>query len=144
MKKLLLGTIVLLLFAVSLLLVQISCSKTGAQVNATKTVGNNQLNKIIFTKDNDNGGCEIWLCDYDGSNQQQIPVTLPEHFYIDNNSNANAVRLSPDGQTVFFVGNYTNITPGTQSSIYACTIDGKNMRLVVQGGSKKMHLGGAY
>lgn len=144
MKKLLISAIILTLFAISLTLVQISCSKSGAEPGKNNAITANQLNKVVFSKDLASGGCELWTVNYDGSNLSRIPVKMPADFYIENNNNANAVRLSPDGQTVFFVGNFTNITPGTRSSIYACNIDGSNFRLVVQGESQLMRLGGAY
>lgn len=144
MKKLLMGTIVLCLFAIAVSLIQVSCSKTDAQQNQQNTISSLvQLNKIVFSKEIPTGGAEIWTANYDGTNQIQVPVALPPNFYIASNVD-HATRLSPDGQTIFFLGNYTPATPGIQSSIYACNIDGSNFRLVVQGGPELMRLGGAY
>jgi len=140
MKKLLFSSIVLILFSISLAVIQISCSKTNAQTTSRNLL---QLNKLVFTRQIPAGSEEIWTADYDGSNQTLVPVALPANFYIDTNAGTESTRLSPDGQTIFFLGNYTT-SPGTQSSIYACNIDGSNFRLVIQANAKLMRLEGAY
>ena len=141
MKKLLFGSIVLFMFSISLTLFQISCSKqTNAQ---TRTTSATQLNKVVYSQQNAVGIMQIWTANYDGTNQAQVPVVLPANIYIDSRIPQEAVRLSPDGLTIFFVGGNAT-TPAAQSSIYACNIDGSNCRLVIPAGSNLMRLEGVY
>ena len=144
------SSIALLCFSISISLIQLSCSKSEVQASPNNPNTPNsidslaQLNKIVYSKEIATGGCELWTANYDGTSQTQIPITLPANFLIESNDNANAVRLSPDGQRVFFVGFYTTDPPGTRSSIYSCDITGTNLTLVIQGSNQLIRLGGAY
>ncbi|RZJ31625.1 MAG: hypothetical protein EOO48_01525 [Flavobacterium sp.] len=112
-------------FAIGGMLFQISCSNSD---ETSRSI--NQLNKVLFVKGAGEGQT-IWICDYDGSNLSQIPVTLPSGTVL-NSTNGNAYpRLSPDGQTVFFV---TYIMPTTEYAIYSCNVDGSNVQLVYNAG----------
>lgn len=120
MKKLLQASIVLFLFSASIALVQVSCSKSHAQPTQ---VGLNLLNKILFTKKvlSPGNSIEIWVADYDGSNQRHIPITFPAGVELNTTNEKATPRMSPDGQTIFFVGmNTTNST----WAIYSCGIAG--------------------
>lgn len=130
MKKLLFSSIVLFIFSISLTLFQISCSKqSNAQNRATSS---QQLNKILYCIPNSALSTEeIWMANYDGTNPTRVALSLPANFHIDITYPAEAVRLSPDGLTLFFEGAYNN-AGANGSSIYACNIDGSNLRLVIQ------------
>jgi len=138
MKKLLMGAIVLSSFAISLMLVQISCSKSTAQASSISLT---QLNKITFTRQDISGNMQLWTANYDGTNAIQIPVALPANVTISGDVAASAVRLSPDGQVVFFLA-YDNTS--TVSSIYSCNINGSNVQLVVPHNTDVVRIGGAY
>jgi hypothetical protein len=175
MKKLLLSTIVLLAFSISIIVFQLSCKKSADAQTSTytllpatisrlggvipdgttisvdasgkiSTISNGsvtQQNKILFQKDLYSGAGntnkfdsgEIWSANYDGTNQQKVNVALPTGFVITLGSN---IKLSPDGKTIFFDAFFpgTNYpTTSTPWSIYACNIDGSNVRLIIQGTS---------
>jgi len=108
-------------FAIAGVMFQIACSNADDSSSP-----NAQVNKIIYTKW-DTSGQSIWTCNYDGSNQTQIPISLPPNTQF-NTSNGDAnPTLSPDGMKVFFVLN--NGSGG--NSIYSCDIDGSNVQEIV-------------
>ena len=128
MKKLLLSSICLLMFAVSILIIQISCSKTNAQSNTNNTT---QVGKIIYGR-NVSGHYEIWSANYDGSNASNIPINLPTGVFLANNVDSKGVKVSPDGQKLFFIA--AEVVNNYQvASVYSCNIDGTNTQLIVQG-----------
>lgn len=96
MKNLLLGAIVLLIFSLSLLIIQSSCSKSEARPPSVL----NQLDKLIYKTDDR----KLWICNYDGSNATQINLTLPSGVVVDWNYPRFSIKLSPDGQRIFFSG----------------------------------------
>ena len=132
MKKMLLGSIALLLFSTSLLIVQISCSKTNAQTSSNAVT---QLNKIIFYKQISTGK-EIWIANYDGSGATQIPVALPPNVNWDLIVTSSSLSISPDGQKIFFTVSTTGSSP--TSEIYSCDISGGNVTLIATGGVGKV------
>jgi hypothetical protein len=143
MKNLLLGSIILTLFAVSFSLIQISCSKTTAQ---TTSLNLTQLDKVIYAKTSATGGGgnpQVWTANYDGTNAIQIPIALSPTTNIANDLNSFSLRLSPDGQKIFFMGYETSTTPYT-AGLYSCNIDGSNVQIVVSSTTEIIKLGGAY
>ncbi len=139
MKKLLLGSIVLLFFSLSVVVIQTSCSKTTAQSpNAV-----NQLNKLVYMK-NWGASPQIWICNYDGSNAAQVPVVLPANVTFDINVSTRSLKVSPDGQTVFFAA-IDNSLGTINTQVYSCSINGGNATLVIpQSGSDYAILCQAY
>jgi len=108
----------LLAFAVAGVFFQISCSNSddGARSAA-------QLGKLLFMKNEGGPELELWVCNYDGSGAAQIPVSLPADVHINNANGKATPKLSPDGQTVFFVTlNYAT----SKFSLYRCDVDGSN------------------
>ena len=128
MKKLLLSSVCLLMFATSVLIVQISCSKINAQM---RPADNPTIGKIVFGR-NVSGNYEIWSANYDGSNASPIPIDLPQGVYLVSNVDSRGVKVSPDGQKLFFIA-ATLINNYQQSSVYSCNLDGTNVKLIVQG-----------
>ena len=121
------GAIALLIFAIAISLVQISCSKSNAQQN--RPLDNPQLNKIVYVK-NWGTSPQIWVANYDGSSATQIPLVLPANLVIDINVSTRSLKISPDGQTIFFaVSDTSSATINTQ--IYSCSITGSNVSLVI-------------
>jgi hypothetical protein len=47
---------------------------------------------------------KLWICNYDGSNATQINLTLPSGVVVDWNYPRFSIKLSPDGQRIFFSG----------------------------------------
>ena len=97
MKKLFIGSVILLLFSLSILVIQSSCSKTDAQ-NSTSTV----LNKLLFVTGNGGVTMKLWSSNYDGGNVTQVNLALPVGVRVDYNYPGFSIRLSPDGQKLFF------------------------------------------
>lgn len=126
MKKILLSTIVLLSFSLSILLFQISCKK---EAKAESPVTNTGLNILVFQK-NAGGKSEIWTANYDGSNQKKVNIQLPTGVTLDGSTTI----LSPDGKTIFF---HTTGIPNANLDgidIYSCSIDGSNVKKVISHG----------
>jgi len=141
MKNLFYGAAALLAFAVAFLLVEASCKKSNAQPTGNT---NAQLNKIIFAKHNPTTAnpATIWLANYDGSGATQVPVSLPPGAFISTELYTFSLRLSPDGQKVFFGG----VNPSSQYCIYSCNVDGSNLAEIstATATSELIRLGGAY
>ena len=133
MKNLLRTTLYLSVFAFAGILFQISCSNSDDPNQITNTT---QIDKIIYSK-NIGGIIELWTCNYDGTNQTQIPITLPTNVSINNNIQGATVKLSPDGQKVFFV----TVNDNTNSySIFSCDITGSNVQEIVTNASNLFSL----
>src|SRR5689334_16056327 len=107
MKKIFLSSVALLTFSLSIILFQMSCKKSADAASPTVATAPLQQNKIVFTKNiplvaPGTQGLyygEIWVANYDGSNQQKINITLPSGLFI---SYQPFVKLSPDQKTIFF------------------------------------------
>jgi hypothetical protein len=124
MKNLLKSTLYLFVFALAGILFQISCSNSD---NTNQTQNTSQLNKIIYSK-HVGAEIQIWTCNYDGTSQTQIPIALPANVIVNNNNSQATPRLSPDGQSVFFVA--LNMTTSLYS-VYSCDITGNNLQEIV-------------
>ena len=143
MKKLFFGSLALLLFSVSILIFQLSCSK-----NATADpmgTGNGQVNKIIYYKALPavSGYGEMWIAGYDGSNASKINISLPAGFTLVTDGGP---KLSPDGQTLFFVVRETSGVI-VKFHIYSSGIDGSNPHKIIEGtdiNTSVLLLGSAY
>jgi hypothetical protein len=120
MKKLLMGTIILFLFSISIVIVQTSCSKSEAQTGQPNQNSLNQLNKILYV--NFNG--EVWTSNYDGTNATQVIIALPINVNLELSTPRFSVKLSPDGQKIFFSGSNSATN---ESGIYSCDISGNNV-----------------
>ncbi len=120
MKKLLLGSLTLLIFSLSIMIFQISCKKDA---NAGP-VGVTQVNKICyFIYDMATAVAQIWTANYDGSSQSPINITLPGNYSFRSEN----CSLSPDGQKIFFIA----FDGGGANHIMSCNIDGTNLTDIV-------------
>ena len=168
MKKLILGSVVLSCFSLSVILFQVSCQKTAnSQTNgyilppATATtlggviIGNgltvtstgifsvtsnsglNQLNKLIYKRVSGTSS-EIWMANYDGTNNVKINITLPSGIVFNDDMQP---TLSPNGQKLFFTAGTS-----TRGDLYSCNADGSNIiKIVDKGGtSNDTIFGGTY
>lgn len=123
MKKLLLGTIVLMAFSVAAIITQISCKKE-AMAEGPGFI-NQPLNKFIFTKDFRGQSSEIWISNNDGTGQAKINIALPAGQLI-----APQAKLTVDGKGVLFV---TMDSSENTTGIYYCLTDGTGLKKVVDG-----------
>lgn len=134
MKSILKVSFVLLFFSLSVVVFQISCQKEVSAQNPN-TVTNPPKNKLVYEKTIQSGGgqqpVELWTCNYDGSGQQRINISLPAGLFIDGNA-----RISPDGQKLFF-----NVVDATLNYIYSCNIDGSGLTRILTQGSNETYIG---
>jgi hypothetical protein len=140
MKNLLKSTLYLFVFALAGILFQISCSNSD-NVNQTSSVNSTPIGKIVFAKRPNLSDWQIWTCNYDGTNLNQIPITLPPNVVFNFSNLQTNIKLSPDGQKVFFVCFHNSLG----LIIYSCDIDGSNLQPVTtQTDAGNIELGGAY
>jgi hypothetical protein len=137
MKKILLGTIILTCFAFSMILTQVSCQKSVAQV------ANGNENLILFVRSeytNPNSQLEIWISNIDGTNQRKVPITLPSGLKI------GYARLTENRQTIIFEAYPTANTSSYRSnSLYSCSLNGSNLTKIVDANPNyEYQLQGAY
>ncbi len=128
MKKLLLSSIVLLLFSCSILIFQVSCQKEAL----ADTKNTTQLNKIAYTKSDTAGVSEIWTSNNDGTNQQKVNISLPANYYI-----RQSVTVSNNGTLLIFPVETAILNSGVDAGyIYSCNLDGSNLKRIIGDGSK--------
>lgn len=131
MKKLLLASASLLLFAIAITLFQISCKKDAmAQTESNNTV-------ILYQKRVITGfGTEWWVCSKDGSNQRK--VNFPVNIII----RQLGVSLMPDKNSVVFSASENTLM--AVSNIYTMNIDGTNLQKIVSNGTDDFYSPLAY
>jgi hypothetical protein len=159
MKKILMGSAVLTLFAISVTLFQISCQKESNAQTTTYTlppattttlggviVGNGltvtpsgvlfvttstpgQLNLLVYYK-YIAPNYEIWTAKQDGTNQVKINMTLPANTVY---SDDEPPQLSPDGTKVFFTLEST-IAGQTGTDLYSANINGSSVTKIIDKG----------
>jgi len=135
-KKLFLGSLALLSFAVSILVFDASCSKQAlAQTSST------QLNKIVYLSKHGTGS-EIWIANYDGSNKTKVNYVLPSGLTLDF---IYGVRMSPDGKKIFFSASPDGYGEAADG-IYSCNTDGSSVTKIITAtnSTDSLHIGGAY
>jgi len=122
MKRILLSTIILTGFTLSIILFEISCKKSA---NAQSSVTITQEGKVLFI----NPDGSIGVANYDGTNQQTLNIVLPTGLIM--YPYFGSLSISPDHQTIFF-GVQTTGGTGTNSKFYgySCNRDGGNVRKV--------------
>jgi len=144
MKKLLLGTLVLLAFNAAIIITQMSCKKE-AQAE-TPVVRPSLVLYIVYGKNPDNSTTsEIWACQIDGSNKKKLNITLPAGIRVGDNA-----KLTVDQRTVVF-DTYelvsTNPYKAKDGGIYTCSSSGGTAQRIVEGNSQDNYyntLQGAY
>ena len=119
MKKLLLSSIVLFIFSLSILIFQISCKKS-AKADQPQETTSAIAGKILYMVDNGSNNASFWTANYDGTDKQKLNITLPSGYnYVYH------FRISPDGKKI--------IIGFDPSDIYSCNIDGSDMKKVIDG-----------
>ena len=150
MKKILLSSVVLLAFSVSIIVFQMSCQKiVTAQV--PKTLGS--LNKILLAKNVykqvgttfDSIGrppiplhantTEFYLVGYNGGTLTRIDIPLPAGEYPFGNG-----VISADGQKLIFDASNIDVQ-NQQSFVYSYSLDGSSLIRLVDG---LYNVNGAY
>lgn len=133
MKKLLLGTLVLLAFNAAVIITQMSCKKE-AQAE-TPVVRPTLVLYISYGKNPDNSATsDIWACQIDGSNKKKLNITLPTNIRIGDNAS-----LTQDGRTVVFdTYELVSTTPyrTKDGGIYTCSTSGGTAQKIVDGNAE--------
>jgi len=89
----------------------------------------NIANLIVYTKRLPSSGPdEIWKANIDGTNQQQILVSLPNQFVLSVNGDGGQIRITSDKQKIVFKGR--NLTTDT-ISLFSCNLDGTNVQKLI-------------
>ena len=146
MKRILRSTMYLSIFVLAGILFQISCSNSD---NQTLSTSSTPIGKLIYLKQSitDTGSGttinnKLYTCNYDGTNETEILITLPSNVMLETSTGHTNIKLSPDGQKIFFV---TVNTSSEFKSIYSCDITGNNVAEVTPlNGTGNIELGGAY
>ena len=130
------ASISLFLFSLSILVFQSSCSKTQGQPQYRPQ--STPIGKIIYAT----FGGQVFISNYDGSNANQVNFALPPNVNLDMSEPRFSIKLSPDGQKIFFSGD--NTATG-DTGIYSCDSTGNNVTVVnVSTGSTQPILCGVY
>ena len=146
MKKLLLGTIVLALFSLSICIFQMSCKKEAtASINSPNS--QIQINIVLYAIGYGGGpeytnskASEYWTMNYDGTNKKKFPLNFISGFQYSMNP-----RLSPDGKMIFF----STMSSG-KAYLCSCSIDGSNLKTLLiqnqnnEGTGADIEISGAY
>lgn len=136
MKKVLLSTVVLFLFSLSITTFQISCSKgVEAQTNTSFT----PKGKFIYLTSVSGSSYEIWTSNYDGTGKTRINVTIPAGHEVDE------LEMSVDGTKIFY--DLYQLSSG-RGFIYSSNVDGTNMTKIIDGSilpaGTSIHFGNTY
>lgn len=117
------SSLILLLFATSAVLFNISCEKEALAQTTAPTVPQ-PLGLLLFSKGGDKSN-ELWLGNYDGSNQTKITIaSFPTGGDIDRST----IKMSPDGKKIFFC---MFIAATNVQSIYSCNADGSGLTKII-------------
>ena len=140
MKSFLKSGLYVFTFAIAGILFQLACSNSD-DVNFVST---SELGNLVYEKQSATGSA-IYISNYDGTNEVQVPITLPSNLHFSTlNGNGAQPRMSPSGTKLFFLLSDDNDTT-ISSSIYSCDIDGTNLQEVISSTSTNtVNLGGVY
>lgn len=127
MKKILLSSAVLTIFAISIIIFQLSCKKTAEAQNGG-TTSNSSAGIVLYDVRTDTKD-EIWKVNIDGTGNQKVNIVLPANVEFNIGDGGN-YRLTADAKKIVFNAE-NNITNKTQ--LYICNIDGSNLKLIIEG-----------
>jgi len=141
MKNFLKSTLYVAVFALAGILFQISCSNSDS---ATASPSSAPIGKLLYFKGLNNApGYSIYTSNYDGTNETLVNVVLPSNHYISFDAlDLTQLRMSPDGQKIFFVA----VDATTQfKTLYSCDSNGANLTEVIAlADTGDFRFGGAY
>jgi len=117
------GSIVLTVFSLSIVVFQISCSKSTNAQSGSGGTGLTQLGKLLVVETQPSQVEKFYVVNFDGTNKTLIPFSLPNGYdFVSKPANG---RLSPDGKTLFIDAYQTATGTG---AIFSCSIDGSNFK----------------
>jgi hypothetical protein len=120
MKKILLGSFVLLFFSISIILFQLSCTKSA---EAHEGGGDNNTNAILYLRQNPELYSELWSVNLNGTNDHKINVMLPAGWILQPYSSA---RILSKNQKIIFTAGAANASNANIMAFYSCNLDGSN------------------
>jgi hypothetical protein len=172
MKKLLMGSVCLLIFSMSILVLQISCQKdivaqtsgnpyvlppattsalggviigSGLSVTADGTLsatGHSAALNKIVYRVKSGPNTGFWVANTDGTGRNPANPVLPAGMGL--SDTFTAPFLSADGTKIFFIAAETT-TGFNYRSVWSCNIDGSNPAMVIDPTSaEEIWIGGVY
>ncbi|MFT3794995.1 hypothetical protein [Flavobacterium sp.] len=136
MKNFLQSSLYLVVFAAAGILFQISCSNSD-DAPQQQLLNPAATGKVIYTKNN-MSTIKIYTCNYDGSGETEIPIVLPAGIKIFDGASQHATpRISPDGQTIFFLA----ANASYQTFIYKANMDGSGLTSIVTDPNAQIEIG---
>lgn len=131
MKKLLQSSLALLLFALAMVIFQISCSKEAGAHDDDNYSNNNGGNgqKVLYKRISADqpASTELWLMNSNGTNRRKVNINLPAaDIYIE------TARLVDGGTRIVFFATKLNETDNFRIA-YRCNVDGSNLTQLFQG-----------
>lgn len=125
MRKLFLSSIALLVFSLSIITFQLSCSKdAGAHEGDDDDGPNNRT--ILYIKTPLTGYNELWAMKINGNDRHQINIALSQDYYI------SSARIADRGTKIVFVADKLNEIDNFRV-FFKCNLDGSGLTQFFQG-----------
>lgn len=124
MKKLLMSSVIMIVFSIATVVTQVSCQKTAVAQSGGGTVTATPLDLMVFAQGN-----SIYTAKTDGANKTLIPITMPTGL-----SMGGDVRLTADGAYVIFTVDNSSVA-GVY--IYKCSVSGGTPTKIVDNATTK-------
>lgn len=126
MRKLLMGSLALLVFSIAVIIFQASCSKE-VRANDDHNGGGNNSNSVLYRRvDPNNGATELWSMNTNGNNRHKINIVLPQDYYLE------GARIVDNGQKIVFVAVKLNETDNLRT-FFKCNLNGSNVTALYTG-----------
>jgi len=130
MKKLLMGSVALILFSVSIVVFQASCSK---EANAGNDDDNGGKGKLVLYRKSSNSSDpseieQLWLMESNGSNKRRVNLVFPGNDYF-----VQTGRLVDNGNKIIITVSKINETGDNYMIFYKCNLDGSGLHQLFQG-----------
>lgn len=128
MKKLLLGSMTLLIFSASVIIFQVSCSK---EANAKDDDGEGNGKLVLFRKDTNSPDPaeinQLWLMNSNGGNKRRVNVTFPGPDYF-----IATGRLVDNGTKIIMTISKINESGDNYYVFFKCNLDGSGLQQLFQ------------
>lgn len=155
MKKILLSSVVLTTFAISIIIFQLSCKKTAeAQATSnyilppatTTTLGGIIIGDGLSITNNGtlsvtgrntssastlifyvkSDSDDIWKANIDGTGQTKLNIIMPSGYEVSAGGDGGQIQITSDGNKILFKGRNNN-----SSALFSCNLDGTNVTKLI-------------
>jgi Tol biopolymer transport system component len=130
MKKLLMGSAALILFSISIVVVQASCSKEASAGNDDDNGGKGKL--VLYRKSSNSSDPseieQLWLMESNGSNKRRVNLVFPGNDYF-----VQTGRLVDNGTKIIITVSKINETGDNYMIFYKCNLDGSGLHQLFRG-----------